>query len=104
MAKPPRPMHPKLTQAQSDLWDKREEILYDKNGNLRVTKANFSWFDVSLAGGLCKIQVTFPLLMTHPTDKKQYYVPVTASETWDIARLLGYYPLTSHIFDETFLL
>src|SRR4051794_36066641 len=108
MAKPPRPSVPKLTPPQVELWDRREEMLYDSNGHLKVKKSDFNWFDVYLGpNAQCKIQVSYPLSLQHPNPQEKnrsYYVPVTASETWEIARLLGYYPLTSFVFDQTFVL
>jgi hypothetical protein len=98
----PKPAPPKdgLSPAAKSLWLLRN-ALFDK-----IRSAKVKWWDVKLANGLCKIKVCSPVyvLGDHATGEpgKFYYVPVTARETYELAKYFGAFPLTRAVADQLY--
>jgi hypothetical protein len=72
----------------SDELRRRRRALVDS-----LSASDLQWIDVSLADG-------YTIKVCAPVRKNDFYVPVTAPETFSLSRRFGGYPLSRAVFDQ----
>jgi hypothetical protein len=72
----------------------------------KLQTATFKWWDLNLVGGATKISVCAPVYVMGDHSAGDpgafYYVPVTARETYELAKYFGAFPLTRSVADQLY--
>jgi hypothetical protein len=96
-----------MSPANQAFWDARQFDLFP-----RINSASLNWVDIQLIGG-CKIQVCSPVFVSYSGTKtynaggkyeiapgEDFFVPVTAEETYLLAKRFDAFPLTRAVADQ----